>query len=104
MVIKKPKGINQSIIKQRLKFEECNYVYRRIRLFKDHSKVTDKVNKIVLNSNVDLRLQTLDGIAPHTYSASTGKVCKTELLKLLILQEKYNITLSKLTKHCRSSA
>ena len=45
-----------------------------------HDVYTEKVNKIVLSSNDDKRLQTFDRITTYPYGISAGKECKTELL------------------------
>ena len=53
-----------------------------------HNVHTEEVNKIVLSSNDDKRLQTFHRITSYPSGASVGKVCKTELLskyKWLIL-------------------
>lgn len=46
-----------------------------------HDIFTEKVNKIVLGSNDDKRLQTLDGITLYPYDPSARRVYKTELIK-----------------------
>ena len=45
-----------------------------------HDVYTEEINKIVLSSNNDKRLQTFDRITSYPYGISAGKVCKTELL------------------------
>ena len=45
-----------------------------------HDVYTEEINKIVLSSNNDKRLQTFDRITLYPYGISAGKVCKTELL------------------------
>ena len=45
-----------------------------------HDVYTEEINKIALSSNDDKRLQTFDKIASYSYGPSAGKVCKTELL------------------------
>ena len=60
---------NQVILKSKQRFKsERDDVY------------TEEINKIALSSNDDKRLQTFDRITSYPYGASTGKVCKTELL------------------------
>ena len=60
---------NEIILKsqQIFKSEGCN-VY------------TEEVNKTALSSNDDKRLQTYDRIKSYLYGTSAGKVCKTEML------------------------
>ena len=45
-----------------------------------HDVYAEEINKMALSSNDDKRLQTFDRITSYPYGASTGKVCKTELL------------------------
>ena len=45
-----------------------------------HNVYTEEINKILLSSNDDKRLQTHDRIT-YPYETSAGKVCKTELLR-----------------------
>ena len=40
---------------------------------------TEEVNKILLSSNDDKRLQTLDKITTYPYGTSAGRARKTEL-------------------------
>ena len=42
-----------------------------------HNIYTEEINKIVLSSNGDKRLQTFDRIISYPYETSAGKVCKT---------------------------
>ena len=47
----------------------------------DHHRVyTEEVNKIVLSSNDDKRLQTFDGITTLPYGSNNFKVCESEML------------------------
>ena len=53
-----------------------------------HNVYTEDINKIVLSSNDDKRIQTFDRNTSYPYGTSAGKVCKTGLLskyKSLIL-------------------
>ena len=47
----------------------------------DHHRVyTEEVNKIVLSSNDDKRLQTFDGITTYPYGTNAFKVCENEMM------------------------
>ena len=76
---KKAKGTKKTVIKQKLMFE--NYkdflfnnktVYRSQERFKSyyHVMYTEEVNKIVLSSKNDKRLQTSDKITTYPYGTS----------------------------------
>ena len=76
---KKAKGTKKCVIKQKLMFEnykDCLFnnktVYRSQERFKSyhHDVYTEEVNKIVLSSNDDKRLQTSDGITIYPYRTS----------------------------------
>ena len=45
-----------------------------------HDVHIEEINKTALSRNDDKRLQTFHRITLYPYGASTGKVCKTELL------------------------
>ena len=60
---------NQAILKSKKRFKS-----------ERHDVYTKEINKIALSSNEDKRLQIFDRITSYPYGASTGKVCKTELL------------------------
>ena len=86
---KKAKGTKKSFIKRRLKFndyKDCllnnKILLKSQQRFQSerHDVYTEEINKIVRSSNYDKRLQTVDRIMSYPYGASTGKVCKTELL------------------------
>ena len=86
---KKAKGTKKRVIKQRLKFnnyKECllnnKIVLKSQQRFKNerHDVYSEEINKIALSSNDDKRLQAFDRITSYPYGASPGKVCKTELL------------------------
>ena len=57
-------------------------VYRSQEIFKsyNHDVYTEEVNKIVLSSNDDKRLQTFDGITTYPYGTNDFKVCESEML------------------------
>ena len=46
-----------------------------------HSVYTEEIKKTALRSNDEKRLQTFHRIISFPYSASAGKVCKTELFE-----------------------
>ena len=85
--LKEPK--KKSVIKRRLMFE--NYknglfndktILQLQQIFKsDHHEVyTEEVNKIVLSSNDNKRLQTFDRITTYSHGVSAFKVCQSEIL------------------------
>ena len=87
-VIKRLKE-QRSVIKPRLKFndyKDCllnnETILKSQQRFKSerHHIYTEEINKIALSSNDDKRLQTFDRITSYPYGVSVGKVCKTELL------------------------
>ena len=67
-------------------FKDCLFnnenVYRSQQRFKSYNLdvYTEEVNKIVLSSNDDKRLQTLDRITKHPYGANAFKVFESEML------------------------
>ena len=85
---KKAKGTKKWVIKQRLKFSDyknClldNEIILKSQRLKSeaHNICTEGVNKIALSGNDDKRLQTYDRITSYPYGTSAGKVCKTEML------------------------
>ena len=86
---KKAKGTKKYVMKQRLKFNDYKncllsnkIILKSQQRFKNkvYNVYTEEINKIVLSSNDDKSLQTFDRITSYSYSASVGKVCKTELL------------------------
>ena len=53
----------------------------QLRLKSDHHNVyNEEVNKIVLNSSNNKRLQTFDRITTYPYGANAFKVCESEML------------------------
>ena len=89
---KKAKGTKKCEIKPRPKFNDyknCllnnNIESKSQQRFKreTHDACTEEVNNIALSSNDDRRVQTFDRITSYPYDASVGKVCKTELLEHL---------------------
>ena len=85
---KKAKGTKKCIIKCRIMFENYkdslfnnNTILRSQLRFKSdlHNVYTEEVNKIVLNSNDDKRLQTHDRITTYPYGTNAFKVCESEM-------------------------
>ena len=86
---KKVKGTKKCIIKRELTFEnyrkslfDSKIVLKSQQRFKsDHHIVhTEEVNKIVISSNDDKRLQTFDRITTYPYGSNAFKVCEIEML------------------------
>ena len=86
---KKAKGTERCVIKRRLMLEnykESLFINKtilkpRLRFKSDHHNMyTEEVNKIVLNSNDDKRLQTFDRVTTHPYGTNAFKVCESETL------------------------
>ena len=82
---KKAKGTKKSVIKQKLMFEnhkDCLFniktVQRSQERFKSyyHNMYTEEVNKIVLSSNDDKKLQTFDRIATYPYGTDEMMMIK----------------------------
>ena len=44
---------------------------------------TEEVNKIVLSSNNDKRLQTLDKVTTYPHGTNAFKVCESEMLLII---------------------
>ena len=87
---KKTKGTKKYVIKWEIMSEnytDCllnnKNVYRSQQRFKsyNHDIYTEEVNKTVLSSNNDKRLQTYDKIITYPYGTNTFKVCESEMLK-----------------------
>ena len=87
---KKTKGTKKYVIKWEIMSEnytDCllnnKNVYRSQQRFKsyNHDVYTEEVNKTVLSSNNDKRLQTYDKIITYPYGTNTFKVCESEMLK-----------------------
>ena len=45
-----------------------------------HNEYTEEINKIVLSSNDDKRIQTFDRITTYPYGINAFKVCENEML------------------------
>ena len=86
---KKSKGTKRWVIKQKLMFQNfknCLFnnenVYRSQQRLKSYNcdVYTEEVNKIVLSSTDDKRLQTFHKIRTYPYGANAFKVCDNEML------------------------
>ena len=90
---KKAKGTKKCVIKRELMFKnykDCLFnnaiILKSQQRFKsDHHEVyTEEVNKIVLNSNDEKRLQTFDKITTYPYGTNIFKVCEIEMIKKIM--------------------
>ena len=50
---------------------------------------TEEINKISLSSNDDKRLQTFDRITSYPYGTNAGKVCKTDILGKMNINDSF---------------
>ena len=112
---KKAKGTQKCIIKRRIMFENYkdslfnnNTILRSQLRFKSdlHNVYTEEVNKIVLNSNDDKRLQTHDRITTYPYETNAYKVCESEMMamKKYSLQNIYILHVNNTNKHCNDKS
>ena len=86
---KKAKGTKKCVINHRLMFEnykDCMFndkiiIKSQQRFKSDHHVVyTDEINKIVLRSNDDKRLQTFDRVTTYPHGANIFKVWESEMM------------------------
>ena len=86
---KKAKGTKKCVIKRILKlndYKNClldnEIMLKSHQRFKSeaHNVYTEDINKIALCINDHKRLQTYDRITSYPYGTSAGKICKTEML------------------------
>ena len=86
---KKANGTKKCIIKRRIMLENYkdssfnkNTILRSQLTFKSnlHNVYTEEVNKIVLNSNDDKRLQTFERVTTYRYGTNAFKVCESEMM------------------------
>ena len=89
--IKKLKEQKKCIIKRELKFVDYTVsifksktILRSQLRFKSdlHIVYTEEVNKIVISSNDDKRLQTFDKVTTYPYGTNAFKVCESEMMKM----------------------
>ena len=94
--VKKAKGTKKSIAKQELmfkNFKDCLFnnktVYRSQRRFKSdhHNLYAEEVNKMAPSSNDDKRLQTFDRVTTYPYGTNACKVCESEMLSKMSLND-----------------
>ena len=60
---------NKTIMRSQLRFKSD-----------DHNVYTEEVNKIVLNSSDNKRLQIFDGVTTYPYGTNAFKVCESEMM------------------------
>ena len=86
---KKAKGTKKCVIKRRLMFKsykDCLFnnkiILKLQQRFKSayYNVYTEKINKIVLSSDDNERLQTFDKITTYPYGTNAFKVCESEML------------------------
>ena len=86
---KTAKGTKKCVIKRVPKFNDYKnclitneIILKSQQRFKSeaHNVYTEEINKIALSSNDDKRLQTFHRITSYPYGTSAEKVCKTEIL------------------------
>ena len=94
--VKKAKGTKKCIVKQELmfkNFKDCLFnnktVYRSQRRFKSdhHNLYAEEVNKMAPSSNDDKRLQTFDRVTTYPYGTNACKVCESEMLSKMSLND-----------------
>ena len=96
---KKARGTKKCVIKRRLMFE--NYtdslfnneiILKWQQVFRSdyHNVYTVEINKIVLSSNDDKRLQILDRVTTNPHGTNAFKVCESEMMRVRdLFIEKY---------------
>ena len=86
------KGTKKCVIKRVLKFndyKECllnnEIILKSQQRFKSerHNAYNEEIDKIALSSNNDKRLQTFDKITSCSYGTCAGRVCKTDVIRIL---------------------
>ena len=94
--VKKAKGTKKCIVKQELmfkNFKDCLFnnktVYRSQRRFKSdhHNLYAEEVNKMAPSCNDDKRLQTFDRVTTYPYGTNACKVCESEMLSKMSLND-----------------
>ena len=105
---KRAKGTKKCVIKREIKsksYKDCLFNKRIIlesqRIFKSegHIVYTEEINKIVLSSYDDKRLQTFDRITTYPHGTNAFKVCESEMLSkykwlilmIILMKTKHNI-------------
>ena len=86
---KKAKGTKKCEIKHELMFEnykDCLFndkiILKSQQVFRSdsHEVYTEEINKIILSSNDDKRLQTFDRIITYLYGTNAFRVCENEMI------------------------
>ena len=81
---KKAKGTKKCVIKTELIFRNYTDCLLNKKIILKPNKAnniyTEQINKIVLSSNDDKRLQTFDIITTYQYGTNEFKVCESEML------------------------
>ena len=104
---KKAKGTKNCAIERRLMFEnykDCLFnektIFKKQQRFKSyyHDMYTEEINKVVLSSNDNKRVETFNRITTLPHETSDFKVCENEVLHLRKAKE----TLKILSKGCES--
>ena len=104
---KKAKGTKKCVMKCRLMFEnykDCLFneknIFKKQQRFKsqDHDMYTEEINKVVLSSKDNKRLQIFDRVTIFPHTASDFKVCEDEMLNVRKAKE----TLKILSKDCEN--
>ena len=54
-----------------------------------HNLFTEEINKISLSSNDDKTLQTFDRITSYPYGTNAGKLCKTDILGKININDSF---------------
>ena len=86
---RKATGTKKCIIKRRIRFEDYkrwllkNNIISTTQLrFKTDIHISEEVNKIVISSNDDQRLQTFDRVTTYPYGTNAYKVCESERMAM----------------------
>ena len=107
IINKKAKGTKKFVIKCRLTFEnykDCLFndktIQRSQQRFKSyhHKMNTEEVNKIILSSDDDKRLETSDRVTTYPYGTNEFKLCEDEMLNVCKAKETFKI----LSKDCEN--
>ena len=92
--VKKAKGTKKCMQELMFKnFKDCLFnnktVYRSQRRFKSdhHNLYAEEVNKMAPSSNDDKRLQTFDRVTTYLYGTNACKVCESEMLSKMSLND-----------------
>ena len=104
---KKAKGIKKSVMKGRIMFENYkDYLFNEKTILKNqqrfksyyHDMYTEEINKVVLSSNEDNRVQTFNRVTTFPHKMNNFKVSEDEMLNVRKAKE----TLKILSKECEN--